>query len=139
MKVFVSYDHDDFQSFNDLKSINMNPNNAVKFTDWSLSEPVYNEHGHVNRRPPFDPYSDSVNDKILGLLSTADKMLVLIGQDTHSSLWVDWEIKQFRKNNSDNDVLLMRCVNNYNGGVPPQAKGLTVHDWSISLLQKWLR
>ncbi len=138
-KVFVSYDHDDVQSFYDLKSINMNPNNDVKFIDWSLLEPVYNAYGHVNRRPPFDPDSNSVNNKILDLLNEADKMLVLVGQDTHSSLWVNWEIKQFWKKNSDNDILLMRCLGNCNGGVPQEAQGLTMHDWSTVRLQGWLR
>jgi len=134
-KVFVSYDHDNVQSCNDLRSINLNPNNDVKFFDGSLSEPVYNTHGHVNRRPPFNPDSNPVNNKILDLLKEADKMLVLIGQDTHSSLWVNWEIKQFRKNNSDNDIVLMRCAGNDNGGIPQAAQGLRIHDWSIERLQ----
>lgn len=138
-KVFVSYKHDDIDAFNDIKSLNQNPNNEVKFIDWSLSEPVYNSYGHVNRRPPFDPYSNSVNNKIITLLEQADKMLVLIGQNTHSSLWVEWEVKTFRKHHNDRDILLMSIKGANHDGIPHAAIGLEVHPWDTYILNKFVK
>jgi len=138
-KVFVSYDHDDIDAFNGIKSLNQNPNNGVEFIDWSLSEPVLNPYGHINKRPPSDPYSNSVNNKIISLLEQADKMLVLIGQDTHSSLWVQWEIETFRKRHSDRDILLMGIKGPADYGVPRTAKELKYHTWNMNTLEKFVQ
>jgi len=137
-KVFLSYKHDDRKYLNDIKAIRLNPNSRVEFIDWSLSEPVLNSYGHINRRPPFDPYSNSVNNKIFSLISEADKMLVLIGNNTHSSEWVQWEIKTFRKIKSDSDILLMRTKGDFYSGCPPIAQDLAVLDWSIDRLMNFI-
>jgi len=137
-KVFISYKHDDERHFNNIKAINGNSNNRIDFLNWSLSEPVNNPYGHVNRRSPFDLYSNPVNNKVHTLLSIADKMLVLIGSNTHSSKWVDWEIKTFRKLKGDFHTLLMRVKDDCNSGCPSAAGGLPIVNWDMDKLREFI-
>jgi hypothetical protein len=93
--VFVSYDHDDQAQVNGFKGLASNPNHPLDFRDHSLKEPVTGRSGKPLTFPPSDHRSKPVRDEIITKLDRASKLVVLIGDGTHGSDWVEWEIKTF--------------------------------------------
>lgn len=137
--VFISHKHTNQNIINQIKSIRLNSNHPLTFDDSSLADPICNDYHHINRRSPDDHQSKPVKDAIKPLLDKADKLLVLIGQDTHSSLWVQWEINTFTSRFGNKDILLMRIPGDEKSGAPSNAEHLTVHNWDIDLLTHWLK
>lgn len=137
--VFISYDHDDQNAKKDIDSIRLNNNNLIKFNDNSLSSPVYNDYGHVNRRMPSDYASEKVCSKINDLLFDSSKLLVLIGKDTHSSEWVKWEIDRFKLIKTKPDILFMRIKNDLYSGLPNNVHDYDIRNWNILELISWLK
>jgi hypothetical protein len=67
----------------------------LEFHDHSLKEPVVDRTGKPIKYPPSDPRSQRVRDEIKAKFDRASKLVVLIGDNTHQSEWVDWEIRTF--------------------------------------------
>jgi len=137
--VFISYDHDDQHHLNSIKSIRLNPNNAIEFIDRSLKEPVLNAWGDVNRRLPSDPASLPVRREIEKLLNQSSKLLVLVGRDTHSSEWVNWEIESYNRTKSNESILFMRVPNNLSSGFSSNTRSVNITNWDSARLADWLR
>jgi len=95
--VFVSYDHDDQKQVGGFKLLKSNPKHPLDFHDHSLKEPVTDISGKPIKYSPSDPRSKPVRDEILKKFEKCSKLVVLIGDDTHESEWVDWEINSFFK------------------------------------------
>src|SRR5690348_15009022 len=95
--VFVSFDHDDQKQVGGLKLLKNNPAHPLDFRDHSLKEPVLDRGGRPIKYPPGDPRSKSVRDEITRKFERASKLVVLIGDETSTSAWVDWEINTFYK------------------------------------------
>ncbi len=93
--VFVSYDHDDQKQVGGFKLLKNNPKHPLDFQDHSLKEPVTGRSGKPIKYPPSDSRSKPVRDKIKSKFGNASKLVVLIGDDTHNSDWVAWEIDTF--------------------------------------------
>ena len=95
--VFVSYDHDDKKQVGGFKLLKNNPKHPLDFHDHSLKQPVTGGSGKPIKYPPSDPRSKPVRDEILKKFDKCSKLVVLIGDDTHKSDWVEWEINSFFK------------------------------------------
>jgi len=93
--VFVSYDHDDQKQVGAFKLLKSNPNHPLDFQDHSLKNPVLGASGKPLKYPPSDARSKPVRDAIKKRFELASKLVVLIGDATHKSDWVDWEIITF--------------------------------------------
>lgn len=93
--VFVSFDHDDQKQVAGFKLLKNNPKHPLDFRDHSLKEPVKDMYGKPIIYPPSDPRSKPVRDEILAKFANCSKLVVLIGDDTHKSDWVKWEIDSF--------------------------------------------
>jgi antiphage defense system Thoeris ThsB-like protein len=93
--VFVSYDHDDQKQVSGFKLLKANPDHPLDFQDHSLKDAVRDRTGKPIKYPPSDPRSKPVRDEIKKKLDRSSKLVVLIGDDTHKSEWVDWEVKTF--------------------------------------------
>lgn len=137
-RVFISYSHYDQRYVNDIKSVRLNNNHSLSFRDSSLPEPIYNGDGHVNRRPPYDFASMPVREKISELLRDSDKLLVLVGDDTHSKLWVEWEIEEFRSQKWNPDILVMKIPGSL-AGAPTVAQRYEIYEWDLDFVSKWVR
>lgn len=137
-RVFISYSHSDQRYVNDIKSVRLNLNHGLSFYDNSLPEPVFNGEGHVNRRPPHDSASLPVRNRISELLRDSDKLLVLLGDDTHSKLWVEWEIEQFKNQKWNPDILVMKVPGSL-GGAPRVAQNYRIYHWDLDMVTKWVR
>jgi hypothetical protein len=62
-------------------------------------------------------------------------VLCIVGQDTHSSEWVSWEVKTAIK--LEKRVIFMRRENNSTSKMPASLLGnLTIYDWDIDWLKK---
>ncbi len=93
--VFVSFDHDDQRQVGGFKLLKNNPNHPLDFQDHSLKDAVRDRSGRPIKYPPSDARSKPVRDAILAKFDRASKLVVLIGDDTHTSDWVDWAINTF--------------------------------------------
>lgn len=93
--VFISYDHDDSKQVEGFKSLVDNPNHPLAFHDHSLKEPVKDKHGNVIKVPPSDPRADPIKEEIRKKFEESSRLVVLIGDKTHDSEWVEWEIETF--------------------------------------------
>ena len=140
VSVFISYDHNDQKFVESIRGLSKNKNHTLKFVDRSLAEPVLNVNGHTNRRTPSDPASQPVRDAIQRLLSDSGKILVLLGQNTHSRKWVQWEVNKFIElKRNENRVLLMRIKNNITSGPPGTVSHLPVVNWNMQVLSNFCR
>lgn len=138
VSVFISHNHKDAQRVMDVKSIIENPNNNLFFCNVSLSTPIFNIHGDISSKPPSDPLSKPVKVGINKLLDEADKLLVLVGNETHSKEWVSWEIESFVSKNGWGEIMLMCTSDNDRGGPPKIAKHLKLNEWDIDELTDWI-
>ncbi|HEX9897065.1 MAG TPA: TIR domain-containing protein [Dehalococcoidales bacterium] len=93
--VFVSFDHDDADQVNGFTSLIKNPNHPLDFHDHSLKEPVRDWTGKIIKYPPDDARSKPIRDEIIDKFQRASKLVVLVGQNTWQSDWVQWEVDAF--------------------------------------------
>ena len=93
--IFVGFDHDDQKQVGGFKMLKKNPKHPLDFRDHSLKEPVTDKSGKPIKYPPSDPKSKPVRDEIKKKFENASKLVVLIGDDTYKSDWVEWEIDTF--------------------------------------------
>jgi hypothetical protein len=92
---FISFDHDDQQQVAGFKLLKNNPNHPLDFQDHSLKDAVRDRSGKPIKYPPSDARSKPVCNEIIRKFDRASKLVVLIGDNTHNSEWVAWEINTF--------------------------------------------
>lgn len=145
--VFVSFDHDDQKQVGGFKLIKNNPKHPLEFHDHSLKEPVTDRSGKPIKYPPSDARSKPVRDEILKKFDNCSKLVVLIGDDTHKSEWVEWEINSFFKMKKDlsGDKTWKRTrgmtLKGSDKATTPGALGsqsTKVMTWDPEALDKWL-
>jgi hypothetical protein len=93
--VFISFDHDDQKQVRDFKLLKNNPRHPLDFRDHSLKEPITDRSGKPIKCEPSDPRSKPVRNEIIKKFENASKLVVLIGDETYKSEWVEWEINTF--------------------------------------------
>ena len=99
---FISYDHEDQSQVAGFKLLKNNPKHPLDFHDHSLKGAVRDRSGKPNKYPPSsDARSKPVRDEIRRKFDRASKLVVLIGDNTHDSEWVDWEINTFYEMKED--------------------------------------
>ena len=145
--VFISYDHDDDKQVQGLKSLVANPNHPLDFHDHSLKEPVEDKNGNPIKLAPSDARSEPVRKEILKKFGKASRLVVLIGDNTHDSEWVAWEIEAFysmkQKLSGDKTwkrIRGMRLKGSKDAEIPQALKGKSTKamDWDPEALDKWL-
>jgi len=92
---FISFDHDDQQQVAGFKLLKNSPKHPLDFQDHSLKDAVRDRSGKPIKYPPSDPRSKPVRDEIKRKFYCASNLVVLIGDNTHNSDWVEWEINTF--------------------------------------------
>ena len=93
--IFISYDHGNAVQVEGFRGLIRNPNHALECHDRSLPSPVRDRHGQIIALLPDQPSAEPVRVAIRRLFEKCSRLVVLIGDDTHSSRWVEWEIKEF--------------------------------------------
>lgn len=144
---FVSYDHDDQGQVGAFKLLKHNPNHPLDFRDHSLRNPVLGPSGKPLKYPPSDPRSKPVRDAIWKKFERASKLVVLIGDNTHTSEWVSWEVKTFytMKEGISGERTWKRIrgmkLKGLGDATTPAAlngRSTTVLTWDPEALDKWL-
>ena len=145
--VFVSFDHDDQKQVGAFKLIKHNPNHPLDFQDHSLKEPVTGPSGKPLKYPPSDARSKPVRDAIKKKFEKASKLVVLIGDDTHTSAWVNWEIDTFYEmkfeasgENTWKRIRGMKLKGSSQAEIPKALgnRSTKVLDWDPEKLDTWL-
>ena len=145
--VFVSYDHDDQRQVSAFKLLKHNPNHPLDFHDHSLKGPILGASGKPLKYPPSDARSNPVRDAIRNKFERASKLVVLIGDNTHESDWVDWEIKAFYAIKSEisgenmwKRIRGLRLKGSEYATVPSALGGRStkILVWNPETLDKWL-
>lgn len=145
--VFISFDHDDQKQVGGFKLLKNNPKHPLDFRDHSLKEPVTDRSGEPIKYPPSDSRSKPVRDEILKKFDNCSKLVVLIGDDTHESEWVEWEINSFFKMKKDlsGDTTWKRIrgmtLKGSDDATVPSALGgqsTKVMTWDPEFLDNWL-
>lgn len=93
--VFISFDHDDQKQIAGFRLLKNAPKHPLDFQDHSLKDAVRDRTGKPIKFLPSDARSKPVRDAIIKKFENASKLVVLIGDHTHKSDWVDWEISTF--------------------------------------------
>jgi hypothetical protein len=138
--VFVSYDHDDQKQVGAFRLLKSNPNHPLEFQDHSLKNPVLGPSGTPLKYPPSDARSKPVRDAITNKFDRASKLVVLIGDDTHTSAWVEWEIKTFHAMNTWKRIRGMTLKGSGAATIPDALDRYStkVLPWDPEALDKWL-
>ena len=146
--VFVSFDHDDQKQVGGFKALKTNPNHPLTFHDHSLKEPILGKSGKPLKFPPSDPRSKPVRDEIIKKFENCSKLVLLIGDDTHKSEWVTWEINTFydmkKKISGDKTwkrIRGMRLKGSENATVPNalmDGRSTMYMEWNPEDLDAWL-
>ena len=144
---FVSFDHDDQKQVGGFKLLKNNPSHPLDFQDHSLKDVVRDRSGKPLKYLPSDPRSKPVRDEIKRKFDRASKMVVLIGDSTHESEWVEWEINTFyemkKKVSGESTWKRIRGMKLKGSGGATIPKALvgqsTTHlTWDPETLDKWL-
>jgi len=80
--VFISFRIADEDAVNDLRKQARDENSELNFTDYSLRQPFDSEDATYIRRG------------IRKRIENCSVTIVVIGETTHESEWIDWEIKE---------------------------------------------
>jgi len=143
--VFVSFVHEDQEQMNSFRALAKNPNHKLVFQDRSLKEPVVDRAGTPLPYPPNERGSRPVRNEIKRLFDKATKMVVLVGESTHKSVWVNWEIKTFydRKKSlpgrTRKRIRAMRIKDCESAVLPPALTGRSTRpmNWDPEEIGKW--
>lgn len=80
--VFISFSSDDLDEVNLLRGQAKNENSNIEFNDWSLREPFDSKKADYIKR--------GIRDRI----RQSSVTIVYVSDNTASSKWVDWEIRE---------------------------------------------
>jgi len=80
--VFISFAYEDVQEVNLLRGQARNENSDIEFNDWSLREPFDSDR------------AEYIRAGIRERLNQCSVTLVYVSDNTATSKWVDWEIRE---------------------------------------------
>jgi hypothetical protein len=95
-KIFISYQHRDQMKAKGFNLLRWNNNVDLEFVGRHLLDPVDSES------------ADYVRSKVREQLKGTSVTIVLVGQDTHESDWVAWEVEESLAKDSPNGILAIR-------------------------------
>lgn len=121
--VFISYEYGRDKDFvNGIRGLIENPNIDITFYDKSVTQEINSTN---------ESYIKSV---ILEKIKSASMLLCIVGEDTHSSPWVKWEIEKARENYKE--VVFMRRKDYFNTSMPQGVlKNQSIWNWDINFLK----
>lgn len=144
--VFISFERHNLQQVKDIRALANNPLHDLEFHDWSELEPVKDKAGTPLPYQPDDPRSKPIKKELRRLLKKATKMVVVIGEFTHRSDWVNWELQSFYDRydsiSSDGNKRVMAiCVRDTsNIRLPGIIKTYSIPQmqWDMGALAQWI-
>ena len=122
-RVFISYEYDQDQEFvNGIRGMLANPNIDIDFYNESVIVPINSFNAGY------------IKQKIKEKISRVSLVLCIVGQDTHSSEWVAWEVKTAIA--LGKQVIFMRRKDNYTSRMPASVlSNREIYNWNL----EWLK
>ena len=113
--VFISFSSDDLDEVNLLRGQAKNENSNIEFNDWSLREPFDSKKADYIKR--------GIRDRI----RQSSVTVVYVSNNTASSKWVDWEIRESL-------AMGKGVVAMHKGNTPPSRLPKAITDNKISVV-----
>jgi hypothetical protein len=132
INLFISFAQEDREQLESLQAVGKNPEHELNFHDRSELEPVKDKAGNPIMQPPKSPASKLIREELKKLLDRATKMVILVGDNTCESRWVDWEIRTFFDKKKKypgkikNRIRAMRLKGCHNATLPKAISDLSV-------------
>jgi hypothetical protein len=98
-RIFISYQHSDQMKAKGFNLLQWNKNVDLEFVGRHLLDPVDSNN---------EPY---IKQKILEQIKGSSVTIVLVGNETHKSEWVKWEIERSVDKDNPNGILAIRLDN----------------------------
>lgn len=144
--LFISFAHEDIEQLHSFRALAINPEHELEFHDRSELKPVLDKANDPIKQPPKSPTSKPIRDKIHKLLESATKMVILVGETTHNSKWVDWEIRTFfdkkkkYSGKTKNRLMAMKLKGHKKVILPKAVQDLSIQvmNWNPGNLGTWL-
>ncbi len=146
VSLFISFAHEDLEQLESFRALAKNPEHELEFHDRSELKPMKDKAGTPLPYPPNDKRAEPVREELKGLLERATKMVILVGESTHKSQWVNWEIRTFfdkKKKYPDRTkgrLMAMKIRGHRKVTLPKaiQDLGIQVMNWNPGNLSSWL-
>jgi len=144
--VFISFERHNLEQVNSIRALANNPQHDLEFHDRSETEPVKDKKGNPLPYQPDDPRSEPIKKELRRLLKKATKMVVVIGEFTHESNWVNWEIQSFYdrydsiSGDSDKRIIAICFKDMNNIGLPKILRTFSIPQmqWNMDALAHWI-
>jgi len=146
INLFISFAGEDVEQLESFRALAKNPQHRLKFHDRSQVEPVTDKVGTPLPYPPNDKRAAAVREEIKKLLDKATRMVILVGETTHESQWVNWEIRTFfdKKKKllgkTEGRLIVMRFKGHRKAKLPKAVLNLGIRaiNWNPEAFSGWL-
>ena len=144
--VFISFERHNLQQVNSIRALANNLQHDLEFHDRSEIEPVKDKKGTPLPYQPDDPRSKPIKRELRHLLKKATRMIVVIGEFTHESNWVNWEIQSFYdrydsiSGDGDKRIIAMYIRDTNNITLPKILRTYSILQikWDLDALSQWI-
>lgn len=123
--MFISYKYEDSTYRNGLQGFLQNPNNSYDWVPDGEKEDQRQEG------------EDRVKSYLRGIIGNCEALICLVGHDTHSSSWVNWELEVAT---SQSKRIVAVRIPKTNGGAPPLIwqRNISIIEWDARAINNAL-
>ena len=146
INLFISFAGQDVEQLESFRALAKNSQHRLKFHDRSQVEPVTDKAGTSLPYPPNDKRAELVREEIKKLLDRATRTVILVGETTSKSQWVNWEMRTFfdRKKKhpgkTERRLIAMRLKGHRKAKLPKAVLNLGIQsiNWDPEAFSYWL-
>jgi len=146
INLFISFAGEDLEQLESLRALAKNPQHRLKFHDRSQVEPVTDKADTPLPYPPNDKRAEPTREEIKKLLDKATRMVILVGETTSKSQWVNWEIRTFydkkkkHPGETERRLVAMRLKGRRKAKLPKAVLDLGIQsiNWNPEAFSDWL-
>ena len=147
VSVFVCFDPADQEQVEAFNALKGSSTHVFDAHDRSVKETAP-DGGERSVLCPFnDARAKTVRDEITKKLQGCDKLVVLVGKDTHKDAWTEWAVNAFHKMKDSLAPgkawtrIRAMSLKGYESALSPRAlesKSTKRLEWAVEILEQWL-
>ena len=146
INLFISFAGEDVEQLESFRALAKNPRHRLKFHDRSQVEPIPDKADTPLPYPPNDTRAKPTREEIKKLLDKATRMVILVGETTSKSQWVNWEIRTFldkkkkHPGKTERRLIAMRLKGHRKAKLPKAVPDLGIQsiNWTPEVFSDWL-